>query len=77
MEVRGVFLDIPKVFDRVWHDGLIYKIKSFEISDTPLKLIENFYSNRYQRVVLNGELSSWAEISDGVHQGSVLGPLFF
>ena len=42
LEVRGIFLDISKAFDRVWHDGLIYKIKSFEISDTPLKLIENF-----------------------------------
>ena len=49
LEVRGSFLDISKAFDRVWHDGLIYKIKSFRISDTPLKLNENFY--RYQRVV--------------------------
>ena len=40
LEVRGIFLDISKAFDRVWHDGLIYKIKSFGISSTPLKLIE-------------------------------------
>ena len=72
-----IFLDISKSFDRVWHDGLIYKIKSFGISDTPLKLIENFLSNRYQRVVLNGQSSSWAEVSAGVPQESVLGPLFF
>ena len=49
LEVRGAFLDISKAFDKVWHDGLIYSIKSYKIklSDTPLKLIENFLSNRY------------------------------
>ena len=49
LEVREAFLDISKAFDKVWHDGLIYSIKSYKIklSDTPLKLIENFLSNRY------------------------------
>ena len=66
LEVRGIFLDISKAFDRVWHDGLIYKIESFVISDTPLKINENFLNNRYHRVVLNGQFSSWAEVSAGV-----------
>ena len=39
LEVRGIFLDISKAFDKVWLDRLMYKIKSFRISDTPLKLI--------------------------------------
>ena len=63
LEVREIFLDISKAFGRVWHDGLIYKIKSFGISDTPLKFIENFLSNRYQRVVLNGQSSEWFIVS--------------
>ena len=42
-----------------------------------LKLIENFLSNRYQRVILNGQSSSWEEVLAGIPQGSVLGPLFF
>ena len=73
LEVRRGFLDISKAFGRVWHDGLIYKIKSFGIYDTPL----NFLNNRYQRVVLHGQSSSWAEVLTGVPQGSVLSSLFF
>ena len=77
LEVRGVFLDISKAFDRVWHEGLIYKIKSIGISGPLLKLIESFLSNRYQRVLLNGQSSTWLPIIAGVPQGSILGPLFF
>ena len=54
LEVRGVFLDISKAFDRVWHEGLLYKIQSTGISGTPLKLIEGFLSGRYQCILLNG-----------------------
>ena len=42
LEVRGVFLDLSKAFDKVWHDGLIYKLKSLGISGSLLKLIQNY-----------------------------------
>ena len=42
-----------------------------------LKLVESFLSNRYQRVVLDAQVSSWADVKTGVPQGSILGPLFF
>ena len=61
-DVRGIFLDLSKAFDRVWHDGLIYKIKRIGIAGNSLKLIESFLSNRFQRVVLNGQSSSWAPV---------------
>ena len=77
LEVRGVFLDISKAFDKVWHDGLLLKIKSFGISGNLLMLIQSFLCNRMQRVVLNGQCSDWMKISAGVPQGSILGPLFF
>ena len=77
LEVRGVFLDISKAFDKVWHDGLLLKIKSFGISGNLLILIQSFLCNRMQRVVLNGQCSDWMKISAGVPQGSILGPLFF
>ena len=75
--MRGVFLDISKAFDRVWHKGLLYKLKCMSIDGNFLKLVKSFLSNRYQRVVLNGQASSRAEFKAGLPQGSILGPLFF
>ena len=78
LEVREIFLDISKAFDRVWNKGLLHKIQSVGISGTPLKLIEKFKrSGRYQRVLLNGMASFWSPILTGVPQGSILEPLFF
>ena len=65
-------MDISKAFDRVWHEGLIYKLQSLGISGLPLKCIECFLSNRFQRVLLNGQSSSWLPVLAGVPQRSVL-----
>ena len=71
------FLDISKAFDKVWHDGLIFKLKSNGVSGKLLNLIKSFLSERYQRAVLIGKSSSWKLVLAGVPQGSELGPLFF
>ena len=76
-EVRAVFCDISKAFDRVWHRGLLYKLESAEISGSLLSWFKNYLNDRKQRVVLPGSASTWAFIKADVPQGSILGPLLF
>ena len=67
-EVRGVFLDISKAFDRVWHEGLLFKLRQNRILGELITLIKDFLSCRKQRVVLNGQHSSWTDVKPGVSQ---------
>ena len=76
-EVGGVFLDISKAFYKVWHKGLLLKLNQYVISGNLLKLLRDSLSCRKQRVVLNGQHSSWDKIAAGVPQGSILGSLLF
>ena len=76
-EVRSVFLDISKAFDRVWHEGLLFKLQQNGISEELITLIKDFLSCRKQRIVLNGQHSPWADVRAGVPQGSILGSLQF
>ena len=75
LEVRAVFLDISKAFDKVWHKSLLFKLKQNGISGKLLNLFESYLHNRKQHVALNGFFSEYAHVESGVPQGSVLGPL--
>ena len=57
LEVRGVFLDLSKAFNKVWHDGLFYKLRRMRICGEYLGLVDSFLSDRFQRVLLNVQTS--------------------
>ena len=71
-EVRAVFCDISKAFDRVWHRGLLYKLTRIGSSDEVVKWSTSYLSDRRQCVVLDGASSEWASVFAGVPQGSIL-----
>ena len=64
-------------FDKVWHEELLFKLKTYGVKGELLNLLQNYLHERNQRVALNGQISSWELIKSGVSKGLVLGPLLF
>ena len=76
-ELRAVFCDISKAFDRVWHAGLLLKLQAAGVTGKVLAWFKSYLPDRRQRVVIPGGTSDWTSIHAGVPQGSILGPLLF
>ena len=76
-EGRTVFCDISKAFNRVWHIGLIAKLKHYGICGSLLNWFHSNLTKRFQRVVIPGGISEWLATLAGVPQGSILDPFLF
>ena len=73
----SVFLDLSKAFDLLDHNILLYKLKYYGINSNSLQLLENYLTNRKQYIEFEKHKSDLKNITIGVPQGSILGPLFF
>lgn len=73
----AVLMDLSKAFDTIDHELLIAKLHAYGFNEKSLRLIHSYLSDRWQRTKVNNSFSTWAELLQGVPQGSILGPLLF
>lgn len=73
----GVLLDVSKAFDKVWHDGLLYKLIESPVPDAAVHLLRSYLTGRSFKTCVEGQLSTTRGIEAGVPQGSVLGPVLY
>ena len=73
----ALYIDLSKAFDRLSFEIILYKLKYYGVMGTELCLLTDYLTNQRQYVRFNNHNSDTTNISTGVPQGSILGPLIF
>ena len=79
MRLKELFqlMDLTKAYDSVNHDLIIANLEAYEVGENSLRPLQNYLSERQQRVKVALSLSEWLEIILGVTKGCILGPIYF
>ena len=72
-----ILIDLQKAFDTIDHEILLQKLKAIRFSESTIKWLKAYLSERIFLVNIESKLSDFGELSCGVPQGSILGPLLF
>ena len=73
----AVYIDLKSAYDKVWRDGLLYKIQRAGIGGRMKRWLDDYLQNRTFRVEVEGEASDSFDLKTGVPQGAILSPLLF
>ena len=74
---RSIHSDIAKAYDKVWRDGLWYKLWKAGIKGKMWRTLKNIYRKVQSSVLLGGNRTAWFDIEVGLRQGCILSPLLF